>query len=444
MKKIYFIWIGWIWTSGLARYYKSLWYEVYGSDASDSEIMKSLEQDGIDCIIWEDDTRIDSSFEKVIYSSAIPNSQSELQKAKDLWVQTLTYPEWLWEITSKTQLISIAGTHGKSTTTSLISLILKASDKNFSAIVGSILKEFDNSNFYFRNKNDDKNFFFALESCEYKRNFLNYKPYIAIITNIEVDHLDYFKDENDYKSAFEEFINNIVPWGYVVINGEDTNCKEIIWKRKDISYISVYNNGYTVNNERFPFPKLTLKVPWDHILFDARLAYTTWKIIGVDESTIISALEEYNGIWRRMEVVWETKNKNILMSDYGHHPTEIIATTKALKEKYPEKKLYTIFQPHQYSRTIELLEDFKNCFDYCDTLIIPNIYESRDSEEDKTKMNGEVFINALNHKNKYFWNGFENTLKLIEEYDNTNTNSSIILILWAGNIDDLRYKIKTS
>jgi len=153
-----------------------------------------------------------------------------------------------------------------------------------------------------------------------------------------------------------------------------------------------------------------------------------------------------------MEVIGTTENKNILMSDYGHHPTEIAVTLKALKNSLssPDKgrlggvtKLFVVFQPHQYSRTIELLEGFIDAFSDADAVIIPNIYESRDSEEDKKKINTQKLVSAIHHPNVINGNGMENTLKIIEEYDRKNPNSSIILLQGAGNIDTLRYKIKT-
>ncbi len=163
-KNIYFIWIWWIGTSGLARYYKSLWYNVSGSDKFASEITQKLEQEWIKVTIGEEEKNISKRIDIVIYSSAIPENQTEFKKAKELWIKTLNYPQALWEVTEDTQLISIAGTHGKSTTTSLISLILKDSWKDFASIVGSILKEFDGTNFYYKNegKND---LLFVLESC---------------------------------------------------------------------------------------------------------------------------------------------------------------------------------------------------------------------------------------------------------------------------------------
>lgn len=446
MKKIYFIGIGGTGISWLARYYQSIGYEVSGSDKHASEITEKLTSEWIHCVIGETPERISWEMEKVIYSSAIPLTQIELLEAKKKGIQTLTYPEWLAEVTDKLALISIAGTHGKSTTTSLISLILKDSQENFSSIVGSILTEFWGNNFFHRDENTaKKENYFVLESCEYKRNFLNYHPFIAVITNIEADHLDYYKDENDYVLAFEQFIGNIRSGGFVLLGKNDKNSRKLLEKKRtDITYVLIGDNDFEINGRKEIFPQINMLVPWDHILFDAHLAFVVGKLLEIDEKSIISSLENYRGIRRRMEKIGTTPNGNLVMSDYGHHPTEILATTKALKEKYTDKKLLVIFQPHQYSRTIELLEWFKTCFTYCDTLIVPNIYESRDSEADKQKMNGQIFINQIEHTNKYFWDGFENTLKLIDTYEKENRENTIILLLGAGDVDSLRYKIKVS
>ncbi len=172
------------------------------------------------------------------------------------------------------------------------------------------------------------------------------------------------------------------------------------------------------------------------------LAYTVWIILWLDTNEIVTWIEKYNWIWRRSEVVWETLNGNILLSDYWHHPTEISLNLKALKQKYIDKKIVTVFQPHQYNRTLELLEDFKNCFWDTDILIIPDIYESRDTQEDKDKINWEKLINYINHNNKIFWNWLNNTLNLIKDLDKKHNSELVIILQWAWNIDDLRYDIE--
>ena len=441
-KQIYIIWIGWIWISAIARYYLHLWYEVFWSDMCDSELIEKLKEEGCIINVGNECIRSLQDMQKIIYTEAVPLTNSELVKAKELWIKIQTYPESLAEIVNSKKLIAIAWTHWKSTTTSLTSLVLKNSEENVNTIVWTILKEFWWKNAYFSDSP-----YFVIESCEYKRSFLKYQPTVAVIVNIEIDHLDYYKDLEDYISAYREFIENVKPWGFVILNWEDENCKKLLNLRTDVNYIEVFEKYFIFNWEKNIFPEINMKVPWNHILFDAKLAYVVWIMVWVQEHNILNALEDYNWVWRRMEIIWKTKNWNTLMSDYGHHPTEIRLTLKALKEnRAPTRdaptKILTIFQPHQYNRTLELLEDFKTCFKDTDELIVPNIYESRDSEEDKAKINSKIFVEKINHSNKIDWENFEKTLVLINKFDEKNTNS-IIILMWAWNIDNLRQKIKT-
>lgn len=477
--KLYAIGIGGIGVSGLARYY--LWenWEVFWSDSADSALISTLKNEWCDIIIWADKARIESDINLLIYTEAIPESHPELEKAKKLWIKTLKYNEALAEVVNTHKLIAVTGTHWKSTTTSMISQILKRSDESFKSIVGTLLREFDGKNYYsststlksetsilnsFSSKEKEaavsplsleervreRSVYFVIEACEHKEHFLAYKPTVWVITNIEYDHADYFKTPADYLKAFEKFIENIVPGGFCVINGDDTNCQKLIWKRKDIHYIIVREENFST---LFPnesqesnietYPEIVMQVPGQHILFDAKLSYIVSHMIGIAEITALESLEDYSGVWRRMEKIWETENGNILMSDYGHHPTEIAVTLEALKKWYPDRQLLVIFQPHQYSRTIELLDGFKACFSDANKLIIPDIYESRDTDENKAQMNTDILVKHIGHDNVRNGQWMDNTLGLIEKYDRENLKSSILLLLWAGNIDNLRYKIKT-
>lgn len=350
----------------------------------------------------------------------------------------MTYPESLAEIANQKKLITIAGTHGKSTTTSMTSLVLKNASTNVNALVGSLLREFGGKNVFFSESE-----YFVLEACEYKRSFLRYKPFIGVVTNIELDHLDYYKDLEDYISAFVDYAKNIVSGGYLIIDAKSENALKLANLRDDIHVILMEEDGFLANDAKYFFPEMHLKVPGPHILFDAKLAFIVGKIVGIDDETIKTSLENYNGIWRRSEIIGLTENNNILMSDYGHHPTEISLNLKALREKYHNKKILTIFQPHQYNRTLELLEDFKNCFGDTHILIVPDIYESRDSEEDKAKIDGEKLVNLIHHPHKIFGDGLKNTLSLIKEFDAKYPGELVIILQGAGNVDDLRYDIKT-
>lgn len=439
--KVYIIWIWWIWVSAIARYYMAQSYAVYGSDISASNITESLEDEWANITIGENPDIIEKDFDLVIYSEAIDENQSELTKAHSLEIKTLSYPQALAEIANQKKLITIAGTHGKSTTTSLISIIMKNSDIDFTSVVGTLLKEFENKNFFYR-RNTWEAEFFILEACEYKRSFLNYKPTLWIITNIELDHLDYYKNMDDYMSAFEDYLNNIVPGWFAIINCEDTNAKSLLWLRNDIHYIQVFEEYFIYNGQQIPYPIIDIKVPGRHVLFDAKIAYIVGHMLWINDAEILYALDNYTWVWRRMERIWTTVYNNILYSDYGHHPTEIRLTLEALKKDNVDKKILTIFQPHQYSRTLELLEEFKNCFEFTDELIIPNIYKSRDSEEDIKKIDSKKLADLIHHDNVIDGEWLNNSLKLIEEFDKNNT-WAIILLLGAWDIDNLRNKIKT-
>jgi UDP-N-acetylmuramate--alanine ligase len=199
---------------------------------------------------------------------------------------------------------------------------------------------------------------------------------------------------------------------------------------------------YTVEKE-IPLPELHLQVPGKHLEQDAYLAFTVGRLLGMQDDIIAPKLESYRGSWRRSEIVGTTKYGNIVMSDYGHHPNEIRPTLRAIREKYVDKKLFVVFQPHQYSRTRELLSEFATSFSDADELIIPNIYFSRDKKEDVEWMTTERLVEVIKKNQPNIRNGewLENTAKLIREYDNKNPNSSIILLLGAGDIDSLRYQI---
>ena len=444
---VYLVGVGWIWVSALARYYLSKQWKVYWSDSNDSHLIDKLISEWADIIIWSDSNRITKKIDLVIYSEAVPSTQSELLAANELGIKMLKYNVALAEIANEHRLIAVAWTHWKSTTTSMISQILKKSTEDFWSVVWTLLKEFHGKNFFSRGKNN----FFVIEACEYKEHFLAYKPHLAVITNIEYDHADYFKTPKSYVKAFEDFINKIIPWWFCVINWDDTNAKTLIWLRDDIHYILVSKESYstifptekhTSNTEYYP--EIVLNVPGEHILFDAKIAFIVSQMIGIPEIISLETLEDYSGVWRRMEKIGTSDKWNLIMSDYGHHPTEIITTLKAIKSWYPDKQLYVVFQPHQYSRTIELLDWFKDSFKYADTVIIPNIYESRDSDDDKAAINTKKLVSEIHHNNIHDGISLEHTTELIYSYDRNNPNSSIILLLGAWDVDTLRYKIKTS
>ena len=481
-KHLHVIGIGGIWVSALARYYRRLDYSVSGSDGADSPFLDQLRSEGFDISIGHKSENLWDDTDLVIYSEAIitqPDlpieqqiySNIELARAKELGIEHLSYPVALGRVFNSKQGIAITGSHGKSTTTAMTTLMLAndyASNPTIelppdgtafytpispgcSAIIGTQVPQLNNSNFYTEPLTD----IFVIEACEYKRSFLQYRPYITVITNIDLDHLDYYRDLPDYLSAFQSLVDQTS--GYILISADDENSKKlyipeekkiivgnntiIYYPRVEETIDGVVSSYYV--EKTMPIPEMILQVPGPHLLQDAHLSYTVGRLLGMQDDIIVPKLEWYMGSWRRSEIVGTTPSGNIVMSDYGHHPNEIRPTLLAIRSKYPDKKLFVIFQPHQYSRTRELLQEFAIIFADASELIIPNIYFSRDKAEDVEwmTMNRLVTEIAVNQPNIQDGGGLENTAELMREYDQSNTNSSIILLLGAGDIDTLRSQI---
>ncbi|MBX9808962.1 UDP-N-acetylmuramate--L-alanine ligase [Candidatus Gracilibacteria bacterium] len=476
---LHVIGIGGIGVSALAHYYKRLGYSVSGSDGANSPFLDTLRNQGFDIQIGHNASNLSENTDLVIYSEAIitkpdltPEEQiyanPELMRARELGIRHISYPVALGEVFNKKEGIAITGSHGKSTTTAMTAIML-ANDyptnptielpddgtafyaptaPGCSAIIGTQVPQLGNSNFYTEPMTEN----FVIEACEYKRSFLEYNPYITVITNIDLDHLDYYKNLEDYISAFQSIVDQTR--GFVLISADDVNSqnliipeekKIIVGNQKIIYFPRVEENkdgiieSYYVQKD-MPIPNMELQVPGDHLLQDAELAYTVGRLLGMKDDIIVPKLEGYRGSWRRSEIVGTTKNGNMVMSDYGHHPSEIKPTLKAIHDKYSDKKLFVVFQPHQYSRTRELLQEFAISFENTDSLLIPNIYFSRDKTEDVEWMTTEKLITEIAKHQPHVsnGNGLENTVKLIREYDISHPDSSIILLLGAGDIDSIR------
>ena len=428
-KHLHVIGIGGIGVSALARYYKHLGYSVSGSDGADSPFLDTLRSEGFEIFIGHRAENLRDNTDLLIYSEAIitkpdltPEEQiysnPELAKAQDLDIRHISYPVALGEVFNAKQGIAITGSHGKSTTTAMTGILLSASYRispegertresgiGASVLVGTQVPQLENSNFHFEVSEN-----FVIEACEYKRSFLQYRPYITVITNIDLDHLDYYKNLEDYISAFQSLVDQTS--GYVIISADDENsrklhipeAKKIVVGRGRIQYsrkvetLCEWRTEVTHEVNTLDLPSLSLQVPGEHLLQDAYLAYTVGRLLEMDDEDIIERLESYRGSWRRSEIVKTTEHGNILMSDYGHHPNEIRPTLRAIREKYVDKKLFVVFQPHQYSRTRELLAEFATSFADADTLIIPNIYFSRDKQEDVEWMSMERLVTLIKNQ----------------------------------------------
>ncbi len=427
--KVHFIGIGGIGVSSLAQYFIATENIVSGSDLNSSEITEKLEKLGVKISINNSAKNISKDIDLVIYSPAVKPNNPELKKAISLGIKTQTYPEALGEITKKYFTIAVSGTHGKSTTSSMIALILINAGLDPTVIIGTKMKEFDNGNFRM-----GKSKYLVIEADEYKESFLNYHPRIITLTNIEADHLDYYKNINNILKAFSKYLENIHHNGYIIANKEDENINKILDKRRGVEY-------YSIKQSEAKEIKKIIKVPGEHNLYNALAAFETALILGIKKGTILKGLSLYKGSWRRFEIF---KGKDItLVSDYGHHPTEIEKTLKAAREKFPKKRIRCIFQPHQYERTFSLFNDFVKTLKEMpiDEIILSEIYTvpGREKESIKKKVNSKKLARAVNSKNVIC----KKTFNLIEKYTTeTHQKDDVLIVMGAGDIYELFLRLK--
>ncbi len=418
LKKIFFCGIGGIGVSAIARILNEKGIIVKGSDISESDLTNTLENEGISVFYKHDENNLDEDTELFIYTTAIKEDNPEFSKAKKHKIKTLTYAEALAKLSEEHKLIAITGTHGKTTTTAFTSLILEKNNEDPTIIVGTLLKELANKNY-----KSGKSNYLVIEACEYKEAFLNYNPYILIITNIEKDHLDYYKTEENYINAFKKLANKMEKNSYIIYDPEDENTLKAL---KETKAIKTPFNKYTLN----------LKISGLHNEKNASMALTASEILRIDKEKAIKVVENYNGAWRRMEEK-QTKLNIDFFDDFAHHPTEIKATLKALREKNTNKKILAIFQPHTYNRTKELLYEFAKSFKDADLVIIPDIFEARDSKKDIESVNTDILVNEINKisNNAINGKGLEHTAKFIKE--NEKDFDIAITMGGSGNVDDL-------
>lgn len=405
-KHIHCIGIGGIGLSALARLAKHQGKTVTGSDVHPSKITKDLEIEGFEYWSGHEPSRVHPNCDLIIYTIAIQESDKELLEAKHRGIKCMSYPEALGEVTKDYVTIAIAGTHGKTTTTAMLASAMKGAGINPTVIVGSLLKNGD-SNFI---AGDSK--YLIVEACEYRRSFLNLHPAHAIITNIDNDHLDYYKDLDEIRSAFQEFVDKIKSEGFVVTH------ELVDLKHKNI----IISDGIEVLPQE-------LSVLGKHNRDNAQLVIAMCKSLGIEENGVRKGLYEFTGTWRRMEYKKTLVKGQILYDDYGHHPTEIKATLSALREKFAmgKHRLIVIFQPHLYSRTKLLLNDFAGAFILADIICILPIYASREAHDDSISSYDlvEKTENAINVES------FDEVVKFIEKKSH---NGDIIVTIGAGDV----------
>ena len=403
INKVFFIGIGGIGMSGLAKYLKEKGISFLGYDREKSFITEGLIKLGANVIYDPSKLNISEFIDKkkdtlIVYTSAISKKHPLLKVFLENKFKVYKRSEILQKISKFGQCIAIAGTHGKTTTTAILAHILKVADFSFCAFVGGIMENY-NSNFIYNGED-----FILVEADEFDRSFLNLNPNFACITSLDVDHLDIYEDSENLNKAFIEFKNNLLDGGFLISNekvdikslkyGVSDNSDYIVRNIKcnsSFSQFDLHFNGINLEN-------LKIKLQGIHNVMNSVAAVSIALKLGVTEKQIFNALDSFDGIERRFS--YKIDNENIvLIDDYAHHPEEIKQVFKTLKSIYPNERLLVVFQPHLFSRTRDLLDEFANVLSEFDAVILLDIYPAR--EEPISGVSSEILLQKIKSNNKY-------------------------------------------
>ncbi len=424
-EKVHFIGIGGIGVSAIARMYLKQGARVTGSDRDlESPVITELRKLGAKISRGHRASHVPKDADLVVHTIAITTDNPELVVARKLGLVIKTYPEVLGELSAERPTIAIAGTHGKTTTTAMVAEILVKAKLKPMVIVGSLLQ----------GQGDKRSNFIAgtgplvVEACEYRRSFMALNPTILVITNIDADHLDYYRDLADIQKAFADLVRKLPPTGTLICDTTD---------RRLLSVIAVASCP-VIDYRQFDkvTDKIKLRVLGEHNRLNASAALAVGKVMKISPSISLGALNKFKGTWRRLEDLGRTRHGARLYDDYGHHPTAIQATLKAIREELKPKRLIVIFQPHLYSRTKSLLKEFSESFTEADEVFILPIYEAREESADQT-VSSEILAKLTPHAT--YTPNFTTILKKVVP---SLTRDDLLLTIGAGDIFVLAEKLR--
>jgi UDP-N-acetylmuramate--alanine ligase len=439
IKRIHFVGIGGIGMSGIAEILWNQGFIISGSDKSLSDVTDRLQQLGIKIYEGHSEKNIEDA-DLIVYSSAVSLDNPELVYATEKKIPIIKRSEMLAETMRMKYGIGIAGTHGKTTTTSMVGLVLTEAGIDPTIIVGGKLSGLGGTNARLGNGE-----FIVVEADEFDRSFLKLTPVIAVITTLENEHLDTYKDLEDIKSAFVEFATRVPFYGFVVLCLDEPALQDIIplINKKIITYgltaqadvraidisSSAFKTKFNVKYKGKDLGQIELKIPGVHNVKNSLVAVIIATELGIDFSIIKKALESFSGVYRRFEVKY---NKEILVvDDYAHHPTETTATLKAIRDGW-DRRLIAVFQPHLYSRTKDFYQEFGRSFLNSDVFVCTDIYPAR--EEPIEGVTGELIANAakkFGHRNVYYLSDKESIPDFLMSI---KKDDDIIVTMGAGDI----------
>jgi UDP-N-acetylmuramate--alanine ligase len=457
MKNIHLIGIGGSGLSAIARLLKESGYEVSGSDRTLSPFAVDLQNAGVTVHIGHDAQNI-AGADTVIRSSAIGDDNPEVEAALRAGIPVYKRADFLGRFMIDKTGIAVAGTHGKTTTTAMIAWVLYKLERDPAFIVGGTLNNLK------VNARAGKGNFFVIEADEYDRMFLGLKPQIEVVTNIEHDHPDCYPTFETMFAAFKQFVDRLPSDGTLIVSSEDKNAMSLLSyaRGKQLNVLSYsLQTEMTINspqwmqarapkqNQRggFDFSVITnvnstistvnvsLQVPGEHNVRNALAVLSVMAVLGISLQEAADALSEFTGTGRRFEIRGETKSGILVIDDYAHHPTEIRATLSGAKARYPERRIWAVWQPHTYSRTQALFFEFSRAFANADEVLVTEIYASREAKQDFSS--AEV-VSAIPHPSAHYTGSLAET----SDYLLKNLRSGdVLIVMSAGDADQISTKI---
>lgn len=423
-QRVHLVGVGGIHMSGIARILMARGHDVTGSDLSRSPVTEAVEALGVTVHEGHAAQNIDDA-ELVVYTSAAHADNPELEEARRRGIPAIKRGEMVARLAEGKQVIAIAGTHGKTTTSSLVAFILQRADLSPTFMAGGQMMDLETS----AEPGDGPHF--VVEADEYDAAFLNYRPYIALVTNVEPDHIDFYGSFEELKGTFRRFLSQVENNGYIVacmdspalqaslpplqagpsdgrtllpttVGGDVTNPVHVVsyglysdeadWKASDISHKGIDTSTFMVKFRDKVWGPVETRLPGVHNASNILGAIAVADIIGVPRETVSAAISDFHGVHRRFERIGEANGVTV-MDDYAHHPTEIRATLASARARFPDRRLVCLFQPHTYTRTSYLLDEFRTCFEDCDVLLIADTYAAR--EDPSAGMNAEQLADEI-------------------------------------------------
>jgi UDP-N-acetylmuramate--alanine ligase len=446
LKRVHFVGIGGIGMSAIAKWMLLKEIEVTGSDMESSSMTKELEHRGATIYSGHSGSNIPEHAQLLVYSPAVPPENIEREEMRERGGRELSYPELLGEISKEFSTIVVTGTHGKSTTTAMLGLILEAAGYDPTVLVGSLVSSFKDGNLRLGHGR-----FFVVEGCEYRANMTKLHPEMIVLTNIEEDHLDYYRDLAHIQETFQSFVDKLKGQGMVVVNGDDEGSAALQIARP-IMYTSNESNKTHKSHTTYRMTErttesgaqkietthgtLNLQVPGEFNAYNALAALSAAMELGVPFGTCQRALKDFKGIWRRFERVGVWHGADVI-SDYAHHPTEIQQTLIAAREFFPQRRMILCYQPHQHNRTKELFDDFVEALRGADHLVLTEIYDVAGRNEDRGVSSSDL-VKAIKQidaaKDVVFAPTFQKAKSMLRDIVE---DGDVLIIMGAGDIDKL-------